>query len=141
MPRILFLYYTVITYVFGIHSPCFGCKTKIVLAICGLETIKIWDLHLRDLQFDPEPAEPTLTLVDHVGHLPEPEDLLAFFLGVDLRIIPALRTISPDDHLFLRGPPYLNVTAFLAERPQAIVAVDISRPFMACATVFYIHAA
>jgi hypothetical protein len=45
MPGILFLYYKVITCVFEIHSPCFGGKTKIALAICGLETITIWDLH------------------------------------------------------------------------------------------------
>jgi hypothetical protein len=45
VPRILFLYYKVITYVFEIYSPCFGGKTKIDLAVCGLETITIWNLH------------------------------------------------------------------------------------------------
>ncbi len=78
---------------------------------------------LSDLQSDLEFVKLELFLVDHIRHPAEAEDLAPPAMRIHLRIIPALAAKGLDGDLLICSAPYFNTPAFLAQRPQAAIAL------------------
>ena len=93
----------------------------------------VWSGALSYLELDLEPVCLCLLLVDHVGHLAQPEDPGALLPLVRPGIVPTLRTEIPYAHLFSGRTPYLNAPALLAQRSLTSIALDDRRTLIAYA--------
>jgi hypothetical protein len=72
-----------------------------------------------------------LFLVDHLRYLAKAEYFTSPAIRIHQRIIPALMAEGLDGDLLICSAPYFNIPAFLAQRPQAAIALYDGLSFLA----------